>query len=341
MLSLVMVSITSCLVAAFPTMSVVVPTRAIQGVFQSIVVPFLAAMTLGAVGSRNFTQCMTQNEAGHMAGHCILVGTSVLIFYFGGMHGIFIVIAVSAFITCVLIFLWPEIDDDRAANTMISGERVRVGEVLCNKQIMLFMFVAFTFHLGNAPQLPLVMQKISAGEDKRAALPLGACAIFIAQFGMSLTLYLAGLYCKDYHTLILVAELVVFTRCFWNAYMEGTEYMLAGQISEWVGAGIFNGFGILVLEKMARNTGRYGLCLGLWAGADKLGAAIGQITAQPIVENYGYKEGFLFCAVAGFFSFLCAVCLFYVVEEHSEKSDELIEEETSGSCESSSSSSSP
>ena len=58
-----------------------------------------------------------------------------------------------------------------------------------NKNIMMLMFLAFTFHLGNAPQLPLVMQKIGSGFNGREGIPLGASAILIAQFGMAIMTY--------------------------------------------------------------------------------------------------------------------------------------------------------
>ena len=51
---------------------------------------------------------------------------------------------------------------------------------------------------------------------------------------------------------------------------------------------------------------------------DKLGVAIGTPIAQYLAQNHSYKEGFYFCAAAGFVSLLATVLLFYFVMEKEE-----------------------
>jgi hypothetical protein len=68
---------------------------------------------------------------------------------------------------------------------------------------------------------------------------------------------------EDKRKIIIVAELVIFGRCFYNAYFMEPWQLLLGQLSESLGANIINIMGVLILEEMCKGTGRFAFCVGL------------------------------------------------------------------------------
>jgi MFS family permease len=72
--------------------------------------------------------------------------------------------------------------------------------------------------------------------------------------------------------------------------------LIAIQILDGVGAGIFGVVSVLVIADLTRNTGRFNLTQGALAAAVGIGASLSQFVAGAIVHDAGYQAGFLFLA---------------------------------------------
>jgi MFS family permease len=77
---------------------------------------------------------------------------------------------------------------------------------------------------------------------------------------------------------------------------SNTILLVAIQILDGIGAGIFGVVSVLVVADLTRGTGRFNLTLGAITTAVGIGAALSQFIAGAIVHHAGFRAGFLFLA---------------------------------------------
>jgi MFS family permease len=70
--------------------------------------------------------------------------------------------------------------------------------------------------------------------------------------------------------------------------------LIAIQILDGVGAGIFGVVSVLVIADLTQGTGRFNLTLGAISTAVGIGAALSQVIAGSIVDHFNFNVGFLF-----------------------------------------------
>jgi MFS family permease len=72
--------------------------------------------------------------------------------------------------------------------------------------------------------------------------------------------------------------------------------LIAIQILDGVGAGIFGVVSVLVIADLTQGSGRFNLTLGAISTAVGIGASLSQVIAGAIVHHVSYDAGFLFLA---------------------------------------------
>ena len=83
--------------------------------------------------------------------------------------------------------------------------------------------------------------------------------------------------------------------------------LVAIQLLDGIGAGIFGVVGVLVIADLTRGTGRFNLVQGALATATGIGAALSNLMTGFVVKAAGYNAGFFtLAAIAGL------ALLFYV-----------------------------
>ena len=75
-----------------------------------------------------------------------------------------------------------------------------------------------------------------------------------------------------------------------------TGLLVAIQVLDGIGAGIFGVVPALVIADLTRGTGRFNLALGAITAAVGVGASLSQTVAGSIVHHAGFRAGFLFLA---------------------------------------------
>jgi MFS family permease len=86
------------------------------------------------------------------------------------------------------------------------------------------------------------------------------------------------------------------------------DVLVAIQILDGVGAGIFGVVSVLVIADLTRGTGRFNLTLGAVSTAVGMGASLSQVIAGSIVHHYGFNAGFLFLAALASAAFGILYC---------------------------------
>jgi MFS family permease len=75
-----------------------------------------------------------------------------------------------------------------------------------------------------------------------------------------------------------------------------TGALVAIQLLDGIGAGIFGVVSVLVIADLTQGTGRFNLTLGAISMAVGIGASLSQVIAGGIVHHFNYNSGFLFLA---------------------------------------------
>jgi len=97
---------------------------------------------------------------------------------------------------------------------------------------------------------------------------------------------------------------------------SNTDALVAIQILDGVGAGIFGVVSVLVIADLTQGSGRFNITLGAITTAVGVGAALSQMIAGTIVHHYSFNAGFLFLAAIAALAF---IVLYFFMPETREK----------------------
>jgi len=228
-------------------------------------------------------------------------------------------------------------------NKYLSGETSQKADtpmqVLRDPILVIFIFTCFFFHMSNGTILPLVMQTLAIENGRTGILMSGMC-IIIAQVFMVGSAKICGTYSGVYgrKTLFLIGLFSVPLRCallvfllhikeninnggdayYGDDYNDGGQtkwvdnLMLATQILDGVGAGIFGTMYILVTSDISGGTGRFSLTLGLTTSAMSIGGTISGYLGQALAQDLGYRQAF---SILGCMALFPALLYLFVMPE--------------------------
>ncbi|GGD00088.1 MFS transporter [Vreelandella lutescens] len=313
------VAIACPLMALYPVMWVVLPAQIAIGAAAAFILPGIASLTLGLVGHRQLAGHTGRNEVFNHAGNIVAALLAGAVGYFIANEYIFWVVSLwSLFsIVSVMTIRPSEVDDAQARG----AERGSAGEIhiakflplLKNRNILIFATVVMLFHFGNAAMLPLVGQQLSTqANGEGASLWMSAC-IILAQLVMIPIAKFAGKYVDIWGTrpVFMIALVALPIRGVLYTLSDAPMYLLAVQMLDGVGAGIFGVIWVLVVADLTKGSGHYSLTLGLMNVAHMVGFFLSQTTAGRVVDTAGsFSAGFLYlAAVAGLALLLFAVAM--------------------------------
>jgi MFS family permease len=318
------VALGSVVMAWRPTFPVIVAAQALIGASAAVFPPAVAAVSLGLVGHAALARRTGRNEAFNHAGN---VAAALLAGAIGdgiAYEGIFylLVATCAATVVSALLIRGDEIDNDltRGAGGLAcpvqdeamfdpvldpaAGKAPRivgVGELLKDRRIFVFSTAVVLFHFANAAMLPLVGQKLTAVRSGGAAGSMSAC-IIAAQLVMVPVALLASRLaeCWGRRAVFLVGFAVLPVRGVLYTLTTNPSALVAVQLLDGIGAGIFGVVGVLVIADLTRGTGRFNLLQGALATATGVGASLSNLMTGFVVRAGGYDAGFLtLAAIAG------------------------------------------
>lgn len=278
----------------FPTFWPVAAAQAVSGVADAAFPPAVAAITLGLVGRRAYSARVGRNEAFNHAGNAV---TAVV----GGLAGwlfaqvavLWIVAALSlASIAAVLAIDPRRIDHQQARGGDGEGPS-GIAVILGCRPLLAFTVAATLFHLANAAMLPLLGETLEK-QHGGGTLFIAAC-IVTAQAVMVPTALAVGRHADTVgrKPLFLVGFLVLPVRGILYTLTTDPVLLVAIQVLDGIGAGIFGALFLIVVEDLTQGTGRYNLALGAVAACWGLGAAVSNGAAGIVAAHFGYNAAFL------------------------------------------------
>ena len=306
------------LIALFPSFWPVMAAQVLVGGTSSVFGPAICAMSLGIVGRAAFDTRQGRNQTFNSAGNVTAALSMGLLGYLVSDRSIFFfVVALAVPTIFVLLLIRPDEIDYEVARGANEGEKAgkaeRVWVLFKDRPLVLFLVCAVMFHFANAAMLPLLGELLAKGRGRSSMLFMSACVV-TTQFVITLIASWSGRKAGTWgrKPLLLIAFAVLPIRGVLYTLTANTALLVAIQVMDGVGAGIFGVVSVLVIADLTRGTGRFNLTLGAISTAVGIGAALSQVIAGSIVHHVGYRAGFLF--LAGVASAALAILYFFMPE---------------------------
>ncbi|MBI6566668.1 MFS transporter [Pseudomonas synxantha] len=296
----------SCLLLPFvSSFGWVALTQAASAVAASVFAPAICAISLGITGPRAFTPRTGRNETFNHAGNAVAALLAGGLAYLYGPVVVFYLMAFMAVASVIAVCCVPAraIDHEVARgfdpahhndHEQPSGLKV----LLANRPLLLFAVCCALFHLANAAMLPLVSQKL-AQINLQMATPLTSACIVAAQLVMVPMAWLVGLKADVWgrKPMLLAGFLILPLRGVLYTLSSDPYWLVAVQMLDGIGAGIFGALFPVIVKDLTTGTGRFNVSLGALSTVFGLGAALSNSLAGFVVQQAGYNAAFL--ALAG------------------------------------------
>lgn len=292
----------SCLLLPFVTsFSLVALTQAISAVAASVFAPAICAISLGITGPRAFTRRTGRNETFNHAGNACTALLAGGFAYLFGPVAVFYLMAVMALgsVVAVTFISAGAIDHELArgfdpADAGHGKQPSGWSVLLTNKPLLVFAICCALFHLANAAMLPLVSQKL-AQVNLQMATPLTSACIVAAQLVMVPVAWLVGAKADVWgrKPLLLAGFLILPLRGALYTVSNDPYWLVAVQLLDGVGAGIFGALFPVVVKDLTKGTGHFNISLGALTTVFGLGAAFSNGLAGIVVQEAGYSAAFL------------------------------------------------
>ncbi|EZP62741.1 MFS transporter [Pseudomonas sp. RIT357] len=299
----------SCLVLPFvSSFSLVALTQAASAVAASVFAPAISAISRGIPGPRAFTRRTGRNETFNHAGNAVaalLAGGlaylfgPVVVFYLMAFMAVASVVAVSCVSAKAIDHEVARGFDPAHATDHEQPSGLKV--LLANRPLLLFAICCALFHLANAAMLPLVSQKLSQ-INLQMATPLTSACIVAAQLVMVPMAWLVGVKADVWgrKPLLIFGFMILPLRGVLYTVSSDPYWLVAVQMLDGIGAGIFGALFPVIVKDLTQGTGRFNVSLGALSTVFGLGAALSNSLAGFVVQQAGYNAAFLTLAgVAG------------------------------------------
>ncbi len=291
----------SCLLLPFvSSFTLVALTQATSAVAASVFAPAICAISLGITGPRAFTRRTGRNETFNHAGNACAALLAGGFAYLFGPVAVFYLMAAMALGSVIAVSLVSAkaIDHDLARGfgpgDMAHAKPAGLSVLLKNKPLLLFAICCALFHLANAAMLPLVSQKLSQ-INLQMATPLTAACIVAAQVVMVPAALLVGAKADLWgrKPLLIAGFLILPLRGVLYTLSDDPYWLVAVQMLDGVGAGIFGALFPVVVKDLTQGTGHFNVSLGAISTVFGLGAALSNGLAGGVVQEAGYSAAFL------------------------------------------------
>ncbi len=292
----------SCVLLPFvSSFSLVALTQAASAVAASVFAPAISAISLGITGPRAFTGRTGRNETFNHAGNAVaalLAGGlaylfgPVVVFYLMAFMALASIVAVSCVSAAAIDHEVARGFDPAHHHDHEQPSGIKV--LLSNRPLLLFAICCALFHLANAAMLPLVSQKLSQ-INLHMATPLTSACIVAAQVVMVPMAWLVGSKADVWgrKPLLILGFVILPVRGVLYTLSNDPYWLVAVQMLDGIGAGIFGALFPVIVKDLTQGTGRFNVSLGALSTVFGVGAALSNSLAGFVVQQAGYNAAFL------------------------------------------------
>ncbi len=298
-LALIVLGVAAGVIFAVPRFWPVLVANTGIAVVGDVFGPAVAAITLGLFERTRLARQMGRNSAFDHAGNVAIAAVAGGVGYAFSQRAVFLTVPVFAALASIAMLSIPAgAIDERRARGLEDGEPAQAPSgyltLLRSRPLVVFALCALLFHFANAPLLPLVGQKLAQSHPAWATAMMSSC-IIAAQLIM-LPVALAVGHTADRFgrkPILLLGFAVLPVRAVLYTLSDSAPWLIAVQVLDGVGAGIFGAITPLIVADLMRGTGRFNLAQGAVATAQGIGASLSGLSAGIIVDRAGYSAAFL------------------------------------------------
>jgi MFS family permease len=256
------VAIAAITMSLIPTFWPVAIAQVFTGAADAIFPSAVAALSLGIVGRTMFTHRVGRNEAYNHAGNVVtaivaglagyLIDPSAVLWIVAGLALACTVAAYAVNANAIDHDVARGADDGDHGKSELNGLKV----LLENRTLLLFTTAITLFHFANAAMLPLVGEKLSQGNQQASTLFMASC-IVVAQIAMVPMAMLVGRKADNWgrKPIFLVGFAVLPIRGVLYTLTNDPYALVAVQLLDGVGAGIFGALFFIVVADLTNGTG--------------------------------------------------------------------------------------
>jgi MFS family permease len=299
----IVIALTTLALGAFvifvaPTFWSVLTANTVMAIIGDVFGPAVAALTLGLFTRAQLASRMGRNGAFDHAGNVTIALVAGGIGSLFGQRAVFLLVPLCAAFAAAAVLSIPAaaIDHKRARGdggiaTVEQGSGWRA--LFESRSLLVFALCAMLFHFANAPLLPLVGQKLALANRDLATAMMSSC-IIAAQLVMLPIALFAGQKAEKWgrKPVLLIGFIILPIRALLYTFSNDSAWLIAVQLLDGVGAGIWGVLTPLVVADLMSGTGRYTLALGVVATAQGIGASLSGLAAGLIVDRFGYDAAF-------------------------------------------------
>lgn len=298
-LACVLIAFAMLLIQFKPNFNNIVLSKIILGIMAAFFAPLIAAISLGLVGPKRYPNQVSMNEAFNHAGNIFAAFMVMLLANNLGLSSMFSFTAVmAAFALLFALSIKKQDIDHEVARGLEEKNHHKPSSLLTllkNKQLLIFGVSIMLFHLANAAMLILIGEEVALKTSGENSVSFLALSIISAQAVMFLMALLAKRQVNHWgrKPLFLIAFIALPIRGLLFGFFDEPYYLLAIQLLDGVGAGLFGVLFPIVVADLTKGTGHYNLSLGTLAMLQGLGAAFSALLSGFIVTHYGFQSAFL------------------------------------------------
>jgi MFS family permease len=302
-----LVTASSVLLPWLPGFIPVALSQAIAQAAGAVFAPAINAVTLGIFGHAMFTRRNGRNQSFNHIGNAVAAAAAGIAAWRWGPSVVFYLLAATAALTFASVLAIPAraIDHDLARGLHDRTDGADAPDdapsglavlVTC-RPLMIFAICVLLFHLANAAMLPLVGQKLALADRNIGTSLMSAC-IVAAQVVMVPMALLVGAKADAWgrKPLFLAGLAILPIRGVLYTLSDNGAWLVAVQLLDGVGAGIFGAIFPIIVADLMRGTGRFNVAQGAILTAQGIGAALSTTLAGFVVVRAGYSAGFLVLA---------------------------------------------
>lgn len=287
-------------IAAAPSFWPVLLANSLMAIAGDVLGPTVAAITLGLVRPQDLAPRLGRNSAFDHAGNVAIAVVAGAVGWLLGQRSVFLLVPFLATLAAAAVLSIPAnaIDHLRArgAQPRQSGSHdVPAWTVLIEcRPLLIFACCAMLFHFANAPLLPLVGQKLAIANPHYATAMMSSCIIAAQLVMLPIALFVGRTADRIGRKPILLAGFAILPlRAMLYTLSDDSAWLIAVQLLDGVGAGIFGALTPLLLADLMRGTGRYNLAQGVVGTGQGIGTSSSGLVAGVIVDHFGYHAAFL------------------------------------------------
>jgi predicted MFS family arabinose efflux permease len=295
--------------AAFPIFPVVLTASILHALASCVLGPAIAAISLGLVGHRLIGKRLGRNARFASVGNGLAAAAMGAIGYLISARAVFIVtVLLLGPALLVLRLVSPaEINPERAHGSPPSEKKPRIkpGDLMRNKPLLIFAGCLLLFHLANAAMLPLMGSVLTMRSSGNLATVLIAACIVVPQMVVAALSPWVGNRAQTWgrRPLLLIGFAALPIRGLLFAMVGNPVLLVAVQLFDGITAAVFAVMVPLIVADLTRNTGHFNLGQGIIGTFVGIGAAISATLAGFLSDRYGSPwafAGLAVIALAGF-----------------------------------------